>query len=810
MPNSIARASILALILACAQASAFVVLDTSGPAAVPDTAAPPLADSAAAPAPDKTSAPAAPDSAAAPDNPRPRKEPAHYRNVLFLSADSKLVYAYIGVLKALEEYGLAPDAVVAESKAVIVAAAWAMGYDARAIESRLLERPLETLLSPFPARKLLEDRTFVPDGRDPLQWDVPLSLAAFQARSLKWTDVAGDEPGEYLHLSWAVAKLTHDAPSGPIEDLQRAPRKLAVQVSDLESAAEAVITEGGLQNIIKGSLLPAEVVRRRNRLWPYAPGSLLSGHRVMADRLPFACDRIILVQPGRRLRPPALESGPLPWTDSLTLRAKARTASRAAEAAPGSLDAKALRIELEPDAGFDPAETDPARWIALGYTSTLRSMDVLKSALGASAPLPAPAAGKERDTLGLNRLSVNPLASGGRELLLDILRTSEADEPDSGEDRAIAALTASGFYKDLDLEWAKAGDREKALLVFDAREKSRVRFRSGWNAAFTGEDAVDRPPEVYGGLAWSEPFYIPFEAEAGALLGGHRPGVEWRMAIAPVYPIPMELGIGWTWWQVHYRLPSVDAAGELGPLPVRFERDLWQVFLNLKPSPRLWSRSIVQSHRAVFPQEGAPDDTLKSLDFRETVWLGLLKARRDGMHPISWLGRFRYVNQINLVGQVKPPYSSFESRLRLAAGDFRIIDHYYWSDQGVGDLNVFDLIRAGRIDAFSFQDEYFGAYLRATNFQDLRLEYCPTWGRAGLRLMAGAWRHYGQTFFPVQSERRNLMGWRLPGRMHWEAQAGYATPLGSLRVGLGGLDGEPPFYFVRLGSDLELGFGEGE
>jgi hypothetical protein len=500
----------------------------------------------------------------------------------------------------------------------------------------------------------------------------------------------------------------------------------------------------------------------------------------------------------------------LPWTDSLGLRAKARSASIDAEAAPGSLDAKALRIELEPDAGFDPAETDPARWIALGYASTLRSMDVLKSALAGAAPIAAATPPAARDTLGLNRLSVNPLASGGRELLLDILRTSEADEPDSGEDRAIAALTASGFYKDLDLEWGRGSDQEKALLVFDAREKSRVRFRAGWNAAYTGDNVSDRPPEVFGGLSWSEPFYIPFEAEAGILLGGHRPGAEWRMLIAPVYPIPMELGIGWSWWQVNYRLPDVEAAKELGPLPVRFQRDLWQVFLNLKPSPRVWSRSIVQSHRAIFPFEGGPDDTLKSLDFRETIWLGLWRQRKDGAHPISWLGRFRYINQINIVGQLKPAYSSVESRLRLVAGDFRLIDQYYWSDQGARDINVFDLIRSGRIDAFSFQEEYFSAYLRSANFQDVRLEYCPTWGRAGLRLMAGAWRHYGNTFFAEQSVRRDIGGWRLPGRAHWEAQAGYATPLGSLRVGMGGLDGETPFYYVRLGSDLELGFGEGE
>lgn len=823
--NRIARgaaAMALAVLAACLPARAFVFLDTSSPAGdtgsradtVPRALPPPPAD-AASPAPGPA---------------RSRTEPPHYRAVLFLSADSKLVYAYIGVLKALEQYGLAPDAVLAESKAVAVGAAWALGYDAGAMESWFLAHPLEPLLRPFPAKRAVEERAYLPDGRDPPQWDLHLSVEAFQARSLKWNEVAGEDAGEYLHLSWAMARLTHDGPAGPVEDLKSAPRRLAVQVSDLNAAQEAVLTEGSLQTILKGSLLPAEVVRQRPRLWPCASGSLLSGHAVMSSKLPFACDRIILIEPGRRLRPPALQSEPLPWTDSLALRAKAMAVAQNAETSPNGLEARALRIELDPGPAFDPDETDPARWIELGYTSALRSMDVLKSAMSVASPAgnAAPAAGAPaagEGSLSLNRLSVNPLAPGGHQLLLDILRVSEGREGDSSGEEAIEALTSSGYYSDLDVEWAKGNAEEKALLVFDARERSKLRFRAGWNALVAGDDMRERPPEVFGSLLWSEPFYVPIEAEAGAVLGGNRPGFSWRFAIAPIYPWPMRLGLGYAYTQADLGAPfQASAADPMGALsfPIRYRRHLLQGFLDLRPSPRFRSESILESDSVVvFHEISSPDDnaadSLKSIDFIENLGLGLGKADRNGNYPFSWKGRFRYAYPVVTSGIPRDPFSSSDSRLRLAWKDLRLIHQYYWSDQNVSPVSerdlfegpaAFDLMQAGRIDAFSFQDDYFLRFLRSARFQDARAEYAPVWGHGGMKLSAGAWRNYGNAFFPEQRVRRTILGMRFPGRAHWEAQAGYATPFGSLRVGMGGLDGKRPFYYVRIGSDARLGFGE--
>ncbi|MEO7778963.1 MAG: hypothetical protein ABIY63_15630, partial [Fibrobacteria bacterium] len=106
--------------------------------------------------------------------------PEHFGNVLFLSADSKLVYAYVGVLKALEEYHLQPDAMLAESKAVIIGAFWALGYPTAKVEDEFRHRPLEAYLTPSPALEGESDRPFLPSGPDFPQWEIPLSVQSLQ------------------------------------------------------------------------------------------------------------------------------------------------------------------------------------------------------------------------------------------------------------------------------------------------------------------------------------------------------------------------------------------------------------------------------------------------------------------------------------------------------------------------------------------------------------------------------------------------------------------------------------------------------
>ncbi|MDB5049789.1 MAG: patatin-like phospholipase family protein [Fibrobacteres bacterium] len=815
-------------------AFAFVFLDTSGPhkaskgdsasrqeSPKPPEALPPATASPGStpPVPAVGGKPESPEAGrdslsalpqAAPAN-RTARTPDHYGNVLFLSADSKLVYAYLGVLKALEEFGLEPDAVLAESKAVVVGAAWALGYSSAATEKELMRRPLEGYLRPFPTRDRGAERTFYPPGPDPMQWEVPLGLQSLQTPGSRWSDVTMGETGEYLHLSWMVAQLTHDAPGGPVEDLAETPRRLAVQVSDLTSDKEAVLTDGNLQNIVKASLLPAGVVRQRQRLWPFASGSLLSGNAVMSDKLPFSCDRIILIQPGHRLRPSSLEGGSVSWTDSLNLRTKRRIPAPGVggEASAGQARERMV-IELEPEGEFDPEETDPIRWMNLGYTSALRSMDILQSVLTHKKDTPpsGPKPGGE-ERLGLNRLSVNPLASGGRELLLDIVRTSDRNPEDSSGEGAIAALVESGFYTDLDLEWSRGGPEEKASLIFDAKEKSKIDFRAGYNFTFTGEELPDRPPEVYGGVAWSEPFYIPFEAEAGLLLGGHRPGYQGRFMIAPVFPLHLEIGLTRTNWNELYpNFVPPKGARYQGPWAFRLDRTLSELFLTIFPFPSAYLRTAVQKHEMSVPDEGEP--SFLSTDFQETAFLGLGKRDPGGFYPHALRLRFRNYNRVNTVGQVKYPFSSLESRLRFTLGDFRLSDQYFWSDQETRDFGLYDMIEAGRIDAFTFQDEYFFTFLRSRSFRDVKLEYGPTFGKAGLRLIAGAYRNYGGTFFPEQAELGSFGGQEIPFRFHWEVQAGYVTPLGTLRAGLGSVEDDAPIYFLRLGSGFELGFDKAE
>lgn len=837
-PKPALAACITLASLACAplRSHAFVFLDTSAPAK------PVSADSARVKTDSAAKAAAIP-KAASPNaataftgssrdsgTGSTRRSIPHYGNVMFLSADDKLVYAYLGVWKALDEFGLAPDAMLAESKAVLLAAAWSLGYRADHVASDMLRHPMEGYLRPEPFPDDPSRNGFLPEGPDPMQWEIPLGLQSLQTPGSPWADLKMGGSGEYLHLSWMVAKLTHDAPDGPVDDLSMAPRPLAVQVTDLGTDQPTVLMEGSLQSIIKGSLLPTGVIRTRPRMWPYASGSLLSGHTVMKEKLPFTYDRLILLQPGHRLRPPGLENGPVTWIDSLNQRTLRRNSGATLRdgGSPGE-GARIIRIELEPEGVFDPQETDPALWVRLGYISALRSMDVLQSVLAQDSVRDGgrtARAGSGRDTkaggdrtkggrseygpLDLNRLSVNPLASGGRQLLLDIIRVSDRDQGDSSGEKAIAALTGSGFYSDLDVEWTRESGDGNPVLVFDAREKSKIRFRSGWNAVFAGEELPYRTPELYGGLAWSEPFYIPFQGEAGALFGGHRPGYEARLMITPVYPLHLELGVSWMHRELFHPFQSgPKAADQAGAESLRLNRTLSEVFLKIFPLPFLYLRTAIQKHEMTDLTEDDPNSRkYLSTDFQETAFIGLGASDRAGAFPHSLRLRYKNLNRVNLFGPVKYSTSNFEAILKLSIGDFRFSDQYFWSNQREADVAIFDKMEAGEIRVFTFQDEYFFSHFHSTNFHDAKVEYRPTFGKAGLRLIAGGYHNYGPALYEGQLAPRHWNGMEIPFTPHWEAQAGYVTPLGTLRAGMGAVDGQSPFFYVRIGAGLGLGFDE--
>ncbi len=836
--STLALAGILALLPALA--GAFVTLDTSAASSAPSQS-PAAADSSARSGAVRDSADTTPGVAPAGTDPVPATRPEartapanpparpHFRTVLFLSADNMLVYAYLGALKALEEFKVEPDLVVVEGKAVVVGAAWALDYRSARVEEKLLERPLSGYLTPHRQHGNMASR-FTPFGPDPIQIEVPLSLQSLQAPDLQWNDAPSREGDEYLHLSWMVAKLTHDAPGGPVEDLRDAPRPLAVQVADLDEERGKVLMEGNLQSLLKAGLLPAEAVRRRKRLWPYAPGTLLSGQALLPAGLPFTYDRLIVIQPSRHLRPPSLEERAEPWRDSLEQKFRIRSASAAGgDGDPSRGAGNVLRIELNPDPGFDNGSRDPKAWMDLGYASTLRSMDVLISTLGrAGADGAAERKGSGRNgagagkqdrgssagstpapalppPLGLDRLTVNPLASGGRQLLQDLVRQSADESGDSSGEAPISDLVRSGYYSDLDVEWVPSPAGELPALVFDAREKSRLLFQAAANAANAGEDLPDRGPEVYSALIWSEPFYVPFRAEGAILLGGHRPGYSGRFLVEPIYPMHLEIGISRKDWRIRFPVPPTNTL-DLVPFAFRADRRRSEIFLNLLPFQGLRLSTAIQKHEMTDRTEYEAEDPdsndmepqrkFESTDFQQTGFLGLGQPGASGVYRHSLWLRYRNLNRENLFGPVKYSFSSLEARVRLSLGDFRIYDQYYWSDKDVEDLVLFDYMESGEISAYSFQDEFFYSSLRAPHFQNVQAEYAPTLGKFGLRLLAGGFQTYGRSLNPFLGVDFS--------RWYWEAQVSYATPVGPLRAGLAGLEDDSAIYFIRIGADLDL------
>jgi hypothetical protein len=790
-------------------ARAFVFLDTSSekPAEIPGQKSPPT-DSAghksgAVQARD-TGAVRNPASSVAPAAaPTPRADSArqahlespaataHHGNILFLSADDMLVYAYIGVLKALETYRVRIDLVLAESKAVAVGGAWALGYDAGSMERLMVDRPLGSLLNPFPVRPGVTQR-FTPYGPDPMQVQIPLDFENDQPPE----NGPVDSPGEFLQLSWMIARLTHDAPGGPVTDLQATPRPMAVQVTDLVSGQPLVLTDGELQPILKGSLLPKETVRARPRLRHYAAGSLLTGHSVLAAQ-PYTFDHMLVISPGPRLRPPPLEETEGSWNDSLSRRILAGATGReAAEALAGKL----VRIELNPESWFDPRSREPREWMELGYTSALKSMDLILSSFGTldSAAGTAAAAAPKGETTPLDLFSGNHLIAGGNELLPSILQESEDESHDTTGFIPIADLIRSGYYSDLDMEWVPGTGKDPAALVFEANEKTRLMVRAGGNLAFEQEEVTDRGPEAAAGVTWREPFYVPFQADVAAILGGHRPGVRIKAMVSPVVPFPIELGIARSHWEIDYPEPPTTVAS-LDPRPMRIRRDLTRFSLRFGPRPNLWVVLAGERHEMSVPSGIYSPDLggFLSNDFVQQAFAAVGRPGPSGLHPNSLWVRGGYLSRVNVAGTVKYPFSMVESRLRLSLGDFRLLHQFYWSDQVFDDEPFYDVHQLGQVDAFTFQDEYFSLGLRAPIFQNVQGEYAPVNGRMGLSLKAGAYRFYGPKLADFRADTRYQ-------RAYWEIQAAYATPLGPLRAGLGGLDGEKPIVFLRLGADLDL------
>ncbi|HLP40651.1 MAG TPA: hypothetical protein VK465_04015, partial [Fibrobacteria bacterium] len=469
---------------------------------------------------------------------------------------------------------------------------------------------------------------------------------------------------------------------------------------------------------------------------------------------------------------------------------------------------------------FPTWERDPRLWMDLGYTSTLRSMDMLLSLLGArdsaSATATRPASGKSLPPppppLGLNRLTVNPLASGGSQLLQDILKRSVADRGDSAGEGALSDLVGSGYYSNLDVEWTRPQGEGDPTLIFDALEKSRLLLQVGGNMANSGEDLPDRGPEILAGVVWSEPFYVPIRAEATLLLGGHRPGMSVRGLMAPVSPLPLEVGMSLKDWRIRYPAPSGSDL-DLDPRGFRLNRTRSDLFLNLMPSPNFRTGTAIQWHKLRYPEwdldrgqaeieverllePSTGTGEYQSVDFEQTMLWGLGRIGPSGLNRNSLWVRYRNLNRVNVLGTVRGSTSSIETRVRASLGDFRFLDQYHWSDLDGEDAGLFEYLEAGEVSAFSFQDDRFYRVLRATHFQNLQAEYAPAFGRFGLRLMAGAFRLYGHPL--TEGLEFDFT------RIYWEAQASYATPLGPFRLGFAGLEDGSPLFFVKVGADLDL------
>jgi len=571
-------------------------------------------------------------------------------------------------------------------------------------------------------------------------------------------------------------------------------------VLDLETNSIKIISEGSLQNILKGSLLPPNQIRHRQNLWPFASGDLMTSHQLATENLPFTFDRLLVVEAESNLQPQPLDRNTLEWNDSLQ-KNQIRNAFLATQQKinPGKIS----KIELIPTDNFDSTLNSPEKWIELGYISTLRSIDYLRTVLpGKVDTLPAPGAIPTpivHANLGLNRVSVNPLAPGGRQMILDLIKRSEDNSTEEVGLASFDAILKSGFYSDIDLEWTRAIGEENASIIIDAKEKSRVQFEAGWNAALTQANIPDRPPEIFAGVQWAEPFYIPFQSDVSVLLGGSTPGYKARMMVCPIFPLRLDLGVSTQHWEISYPYVS-DISQNYHAESFSLKRTLSELFFKVYPTLGTYLKISIQKHAMENPLETDPfQSEFLSTDFAAKGFFSFENLNHSKFIQNYLLLCYRNLNRDNLFGPLKFSLSNFESIIHLGWKDLSVEDQYYWSNQNLNGATTFDFMQTGEIRVFDFQDEYFLAEFRSTQFQEIKMTYAPTLGKAGLKASFGRFQNYGdKNYFLDQLQH--------PVQLHWELETGYQTPWGNLRTGMASLWKQSPLYFLRFGADFDLNY----
>lgn len=730
----------------------------------------------------------------------------HYPVVLFLSADDYEVYTALGIMAALQDYGLKPDALVGESKAALVAAAWALGYSAENLASQVLNEPYDAWVLPYSRKGSNQPAShFKQEERRPFA--LTLAGHSLQGDRGRWQDGTLAESQEFLHVSWLFARLTEGAPTGSVAQLEKTPVPLALQVFDAENGALRVLTQGDLQDLLKASLLPVPVARERSNLRPFSDGAQVSGHDAFPGAWPFRFDRVIALRLSSHLKRRMFGGYAPSWRDSL--------AHGFQEGKRNRLDslARAGRVDfidiVSPDNQM--SESTPADWRDMGYQAALRHMDLLlKSMRKNEKPAVKPPAPSAQEV----QITIDPLASGGRELLLDLLQENPLNERWESGQKAMNAVMATGFYNQLDVTWQPETPTEGEQWVFSAKEQSKLQIWGAPRLLITHEALSMRAPQIMGGISWSEPLFIPLKFEFIADMGGRQPGWALQAFVQPLSPLPLRAGV--RHWQIDMHHlgaknfpfePSFDAYG-LSPYRMREKQS--RLFLDLMPDGLLRLQSDVGMRHLRFGLEQDVVDSLRTL-FEGIVEACLGCAPRNNSSIGAWLPSlqtsFRRAETVS-EGQVKPLHDIFTARSEMHAPLAKVFSakamvEYVWSNYSPRETDLYDLYTGPEIDALSFGDQFFFLSAKALNFWNGRIEALPRWGGFQGRFTYGWVRHMGPTLFGSGFNGQESSSTDTE-QQYWEINLSYPTPVGPIRLGIGRFDDFDTLVALQLGVNLNL------
>lgn len=412
--------------------------------------------------------------------------------------------AHVGVLKVLEEQGIAVDVIAGTSMGAIVGALYASGYRAEEIE-RILERiDWAGALRDQPERTLQSPQRKADAALIPSSLEIGISREGLRTPQ-------GLIQGQNLGLLLREL-LLH---AGDVDDFDRLPIPFRAVAADIVTGEPVVLGSGDLVDAVRASMSVPGAFQ------PIRIGDHLLVDGGVVDNVPIdvaramGATRLIVVDVGAGLAEEAALASPASVTMQVISILMERQTQRTLELLePGDI---LIRPELGDIGSADFHRSLEA--VPMGKTAALSAIDQLREFSAEPARLAAfdarPSPEWETDRR-IGRIVVDPDHSRTAFLIANRLQTLLGEPADPGRiDKRIGEIYGEGHYERITYQFEPDGDR--LLLRVTPYDKS-------WGPNFL-RLGLRLSDDFDGGSA--------YQLDALARLASDiQPGAEWRVRIA--------------------------------------------------------------------------------------------------------------------------------------------------------------------------------------------------------------------------------------------------------------------------------------